>query len=84
MSNTWIILVFLFSLALLLFGIIKGKIEGGAMMLIVSLITGVLLKMDASTLISTVASGFGNMMLGVSAEGVEETEISEENMKQDE
>lgn len=62
MSNTWIILVFLFSLALLLFGIIKGKIEGGAMMLIVSLITGVLLKMDASTLISTVASGFGNMM----------------------
>lgn len=62
MSTTWILFVFFFSLALLLFGIIKLKMNSGVMMLITALATGILLKMDATTLISTTASGFGNMM----------------------
>lgn len=62
MSTTWILIVFFLSLFILLFGIIKLKMNSGVMMLITALITGILLKMDASTLISTTASGFGNMM----------------------
>lgn len=62
MSTTWILFVFFFSLAILLFGIIKLKMNSGIMMLITALVTGIMLKMDAATLISTTASGFGNMM----------------------
>lgn len=62
MSTTWILFAFFLSLFILLFGIIKLKMNSGVMMLITSLITGILLKMDAQTLISTTASGFGNMM----------------------
>ncbi len=62
MSTTWIIAVFFISLIILLFGIIKLKMNSGAMMLITAIITGLLLQMTSETLISTVASGFGNMM----------------------
>ena len=62
MSNTMIITVFFISLAILLFGIIKLKMDSGMMMLITALITGVILGMPAKELVSTVASGFGNMM----------------------
>ncbi|MCI7808718.1 GntP family permease [bacterium] len=62
MSTTWILIVFFLSLFILLFGIIKLKMNSGVMMLITALITGILLRMDATTLIKTTASGFGNMM----------------------
>lgn len=62
MSTTWIIFVFILSLAVLLFGIIKLKMNSGVMMLVTALLTGIFLQMNATTLISTVASGFGNMM----------------------
>lgn len=62
MSTTWILFAFFLSLSILLFGIIKLKMNSGVMMLITSLITGILLKMDAQTLIGTTAAGFGNMM----------------------
>ena len=62
MSTTWILFAFFLSLFILLFGIIKLKMNSGIMMLITSLITGILLKMDAQSLIGTTASGFGNMM----------------------
>ena len=64
MSNGMIILIFFISLVVLLFGIIKLKMDSGVMMLITALITGILLNMSAKDLISTVASGFGNMMAG--------------------
>lgn len=62
MSNTMIIGIFFVSLFVLLFGIIKFKMDSGVMMLITALFTGILLGMPASELVSTVASGFGNMM----------------------
>ena len=62
MSNTMIIAIFFISLFILLFGIIKLKMDSGVMMLITALITGILLGMPAKEMVSTVASGFGNMM----------------------
>lgn len=62
MSTTWILVVFFISLFILLFGIIKLKMNSGIMMLITALLTGILLQMDAATLIGTTATGFGNMM----------------------
>ena len=57
-----IIAVFFISLAILLFGIIKLKMDSGMTMLIVALITGLMLRMSAADIIGTVAKGFGNMM----------------------
>ena len=62
MSNTMIIAIFFVSLFVLLYGIIKLKMDSGVMMLITALFTGILLGMPAKELVSTVASGFGNMM----------------------
>lgn len=62
MSNTMIIAIFFISLFILLFGIIKLKMDSGVMMLITALLTGILLQMPAKELVSTVAGGFGNMM----------------------
>lgn len=62
MSNTMIIAIFFISLFILLFGIIKLKMDSGVMMLITALLTGILLGMPAKELVSTVAGGFGNMM----------------------
>lgn len=62
MSNGMIIAIFFVSLAVLLFGIIKLKMDSGVMMLITALLTGIVLGMPAADLISTVAGGFGNMM----------------------
>lgn len=62
MSNAWIIAVFFISLAVLLVGIIKFKMNSGIMMLITALVAGIMLKMPAKDLIATTASGFGNMM----------------------
>ena len=57
-----IIAIFFVSLFVLLYGIIKLKMDSGVMMLITALFTGILLGMPAKELVSTVASGFGNMM----------------------
>ena len=57
-----IIAVFFISLAILLFGIIKLKMDSGMTMLIVAIITGFMLRMPSGTIISTIASGFGGMM----------------------
>ena len=62
MSDGMIIAVFFISLAILLFGIIKLKMDSGMTMLIVALITGLMLRMSAADIIGTVAKGFGNMM----------------------
>ena len=62
MSNTMIIAIFFISLFILLYGIIKLKMDSGVMMLITALLTGILLQMPAKELVSTVAGGFGNMM----------------------
>ena len=62
MSETMIIVVFFISLGILLFGIMKLKMDSGVMMLITSLITGIILMMPAKVLVGTVAKGFGNMM----------------------
>lgn len=62
MSNTLIIGIFFVSIFILMFGIIKLKMNSGVMMLITAILTGIMLRMTSSELISTVASGFGNMM----------------------
>ena len=62
MSETMIIVVFFISLAILLYGIIKLKMDSGVMMMITALITGIILAMPAKELVGTVAKGFGNMM----------------------
>ena len=62
MSNTLIIGIFFVSIFILMFGIIKLKMNSGVMMLITAIITGIMLQMSSSELISTVAGGFGNMM----------------------
>lgn len=54
--------IFFISIIILMFGIIKLKMNSGAMMLITAILTGLMLRMSASDLISTVAGGFGNMM----------------------
>ena len=55
MSETMIIVVFFISLGILLFGIMKLKMDSGVMMLITSLITGIILMMPAKVLVGTVA-----------------------------
>lgn len=62
MSDSMVIVISFISLAILLFGIIKLKMNSGTMMLLTALIAGVLLRMPAEEMVSTVATGFGNMM----------------------
>lgn len=62
MSTPLIIGIFFLSIIILMFGIIKLKMNSGTMMLITAILTGIMLMMPASELISTVATGFGNMM----------------------
>ncbi|MBS5064600.1 MAG: hypothetical protein KHZ58_12550 [Hungatella hathewayi] len=62
MGSAWVIVVFVLSLALLLIGIIRYKMNAGVMMLISSIVAGILLNMPFDTLVSTVTTGFGNMM----------------------
>ena len=62
MNTTWVIIVFFLSLVFLLLGIIKLKMDSGMMMLLTALLMGILLGMPAAELVSTTATGFGNMM----------------------
>ena len=62
MSTPLIIAIFFISIFILMFGIMKLKMNSGVMMLISAILTGIMLQMSAADMISTVASGFGNMM----------------------
>ncbi len=62
MTNLWALVVFFVGLLVLLLGIIRFKINAGTMMLIASIVAGVLLGMPMSDMVSTITSGFGNMM----------------------
>lgn len=65
MGDAWSVIVFVVSLALLLLGIIRFKMNAGIMMLISGIVAGILLRMPFGDLISTVTAGFGNMMAGL-------------------
>lgn len=62
MTSLWALVVFFVGLLVLLLGIIRFKMNAGTMMLIASIVAGVLLGMPMSDMVSTITSGFGNMM----------------------
>lgn len=63
--GTWLVIVFIFSIALLLVTIIKFKLNAFVSLLITALVTALLVGMPLGEIASAVSSGFGNTLAGI-------------------
>lgn len=64
-NGAWLIIVFVFSIALLLITIIRFKLNAFVSLLITSLITALLVGMPLDEIASAVSNGFGSTLAGI-------------------